>query len=933
MGQKSLIGRYPMHWHMVAEAGAGQYFKDSVVHRSFNRAITIHGTESTLVENNFCYDHIGHGLFLEDGSERFNIIRRNVVLGTKRPAPGEEILDTDNQFDTVQNRSPASYWITNPNNILIDNVAAGTPGTGFWFAFPQRPLNLSRDHPRFVDLEPYKEPLGEFRGNTAHSCGLGLDINDQISANDTLVINGEWANDGPFYFDDTTWYSNDIAIYAGIGGRRQNVVYRNNVFSDNITNLFLATYHLCEDSLMVADSGFALVPPNRTRTVYAVYDGAGRMKNNHLVGYNATNARFLQNIGAAIKHPNHYFEGLTFDPPTPVRSVLPNYDVIPPANMGANNPSHPRMWASVIVDVDGSISGVPNSSIISNHPFMMVGGETRPLEWTHTYRSDNRFAQVRLTYGVPFSATPNVSVVRTKPGTPTRGVYYINGYKEWHQLPVIVRDDFLYTYAYESLPSVRRVDLNFDDAEIGDYCLIRFKHFGQLSGLAVAGMTAQPSLAALKSSTSSGYFVEPGGDLYVRPVATTMLSTHRITWSSNIAMPVVDSDGDGISDGDEAAAGTDPFRAVDGTEPYVSTEFDVDGNFEHWADFRNTTNETVSGGVLTAHSTNTNSSMIERNLRIDGSEVEYMLLRIRASKNANARFFWSHLNAPGFAEARVRTLFYNGNNAWRVLAFPMHNHAEWQDQIITTFRLDPTKAADTTFEIDWIRASDGNVISTAPAQSTTRDTPTSALPFTLSDDIGKDPSYVVTASSSNPDLVPDANIALSGTGANRSVTVTPSPDSLGTATITLNVSNGTLTSASSFELSVFDGKQSWRQKHFGTTANTGTAADTFDANGDGESNLLKFATGQDPHGTTRVETGLTQDGNLLEFTFPRSVAALADGLIFTAEWSDTLAPNSWSVADITEEVLSDDGEVQIIKVTLPMGESGSRFVRLRVTQP
>lgn len=684
---------------------------------------------------------------------------------------------------------------------------------------------------------------------------------------------------------------------------------------------------------MVADSGFALVPPNRTRTVYAVYDGAGRMKNNHLVGYNATNARFLQNIGAAIKHPNHYFEGLTFDPPTPVRSVLPNYDVIPPANMGANNPSHPRMWASVIVDVDGSISGVPNSSIISNHPFMMVGGETRPLEWTHTYRSDNRFAQVRLTYGVPFSATPNVSVVRTKPGTPTRGVYYINGYKEWHQLPVIVRDDFLYTYAYESLPSVRRVDLNFDDAEIGDYCLIRFKHFGQLSGLAVAGMTAQPSLAALKSSTSSGYFVEPGGDLYVRPVATTMLSTHRITWSSNIAMPVVDSDGDGISDGDEAAAGTDPFRAVDGTEPYVSTEFDVEGNFEHWVDFRNTTNETVSGGVLTAHSTNTNSSMIERNLRIDGSEVEYMLLRIRASKNANARFFWSHLNAPGFAEARVRTLFYNGNNAWRVLAFPMHNHAEWQDQIITTFRLDPTKAADTTFEIDWIRASDGNVISTAPAQSTTRDTPTSALPFTLSDDIGKDPSYVVTASSSNPDLVPDANIALSGTGANRSVTVTPSPDSLGTATITLNVSNGTLTSASSFELSVFDGKQSWRQKHFGTTANTGTAADTFDANGDGESNLLKFATGQDPHGTTRVETGLTQDGNLLEFTFPRSVAALADGLIFTAEWSDTLAPNSWSVADITEEVLSDDGEVQIIKVTLPMGESGSRFVRLRVTQP
>ena len=86
MGQKSIVARYPMHWHMVAEGGVGQYFRDSVVRHSFNRAITIHGTESTLVENNFCYDHLGHGIFLEDGSERFNVIRRNVVLATKRPA-------------------------------------------------------------------------------------------------------------------------------------------------------------------------------------------------------------------------------------------------------------------------------------------------------------------------------------------------------------------------------------------------------------------------------------------------------------------------------------------------------------------------------------------------------------------------------------------------------------------------------------------------------------------------------------------------------------------------------------------------------------------------------------------------------------------------------------------------------------------------------
>lgn len=933
MGQKSITGRYPMHWHMIAEAGAGQYFKDNAVHRSFNRAITIHGTESTLVENNFCYDHLGHGVFLEDGSERFNVIRRNVVLGTKRPAPGEEILDTDNQFDDVQNRSPASYWITNPNNTFIDNVAAGTIGTGYWFAFPKKPLNLSLTHPRFVGLEPHKQPLGAFRGNTAHSSGIGLDINDQLSASDTLVINGEWANNGPFYFDDATWYANNIAIYAGIGGKRKNVVYRNNVFSDNETNLFLATYHLCENSLMVADSGFGLVPSSKTRTVYAIYDGAGRMKNNHLVGYSASNARFVQNVGAAIKHPNHYFEGLTFDPPTPVRSVLTNYNIIPTANVTENNPSHPRVWAQVIVDVDGSISGVPNSSIISNHPFMLTGGETRPLEWTNMYRTDNRFAQVRLTYGVALTSTPNVSVVRTKPGTPTRGVYYINGYKEWHQLPVIVRDDFLYTYTYEALPSVRQVDLNFDDAVIGDYCLVRLKDFGKLSGLAVTGMTSHGSLEALKASAASGFFKETNGDLYLRPVAKTTLEMFRVTWSTSITMPVVDSDGDGTSDGVEAAAGTDPFRAVNGSEPLVNSEFNVDGNFENWGSFANIANATVTGGVLSGQATTTGTNMIQSNLRVAGSEVPYLLVRMKASLNRNVRLFWSNLNATGFSASRERSIPYTGNNNWQVLAFPMLNHSDWQGQIITSLRFDPlSSATGATFEIDWIRASDGNLISTVSGQTIAAGSATSALPFTLSADIASEPSFVVTATSSNTDLVPNANIILGGTGINRTVTVTPAPNKTGTATITLTVSNGTLTSTSNFVTTVVGGKQAWRLIHFGTTSGTGTAADSFDASGDGEVNLLEFATAQNPHAATIATINFVEDGDLLEFTYRRSVDAMTEGMTFVVEWTDTLTPGSWNTVGVSEKVLSNDGKVQLVEASIPTSDNGQRFVRLRVVQ-
>jgi autotransporter-associated beta strand protein len=802
MGQKSIVGRYPMHWHMVAEGGVGQYFRDNVVRRSFNRAITIHGTESTLVENNFCYDHIGHGIFLEDGSERFNVIRKNVVALSKKPAVGEEILETDNAFNAPQNRSPSSYWITNPNNTFTDNVAAGTQGTGFWFAFPQKPLGPSLTHPRFAAMEPHKQPLGAFDRNTAHSCMLGLDINDQVSASDTLIANGEWANNGPFYFNDCTWYCNDNAIYAGIGGRRKNVVYWNNVFSDNEINLFLATYQLCEESLMVADSGFGLQPAGATRTVYAVYDGAGRMKKNHLVGYHATNARFLQNIGAAIKHPNHSFEGLTFDPPTPVRSVLTNYNIIPPADIGANDPGHPRIWAQVVVDVDGSISGVPNSSLVSNHPFLLTGAETRPSVWTNMYRSDHRFAQCRLEYGIPFGSIPNVSVVRTKAGSPTRGVYYINGYNEWHQLPLIVREDFLYTYSYETLPSTRRVDVKLDDAVVGDDFVVRFKDFGKLPGIAVTGMTSRASLAELKSGTTSGFFKETDGDFYIRPVATATQHTYTITWTSNVTIPVVDSDGDGVSDGAEAAAGTDPFRAVDGTEPFVDSEFNVTGNFEDWGAFAGIGSEAVTGGVLAGQTTSTNPQMIESNLRVSGSAVPYLLVRMKASQNGNAEMLWGRLGATTYTASRTVTVNYNGGNQWRVLAFPMQANAEWQGQIITNLRFDPTTVSGVQFEVDWIRASDGNFISTVPAQTILEDTATAALDFTLSADIADYTSFTVTGTSSNTALVPNANIVIAGSGENRTVTVTPAPNMNGTATITLTVSDGTLTSASSFLLTV-----------------------------------------------------------------------------------------------------------------------------------
>ncbi len=63
-------------------------------------------------------------------------------------------------------------------------------------------------------------------------------------------------------------------------------------------------------------------------------------------------------------------------------------------------------------------------------------------------------------------------------------------------------------------------------------------------------------------------------------------------------------------------------------------------------------------------------------------------------------------------------------------------------------------------------------------------------------------SLVVSASSSNTTLVPNSSIALGGSGANRTIVLTPANGQSGTTTITLNVSDGTVSTSTTFLLTV-----------------------------------------------------------------------------------------------------------------------------------
>jgi hypothetical protein len=131
-------------------------------------------------------------------------------------------------------------------------------------------------------------------------------------------------------------------------------------------------------------------------------------------------------------------------------------------------------------------------------------------------------------------------------------------------------------------------------------------------------------------------------------------------------------------------------------------------------------------------------------------------------------------------------------------------------------------------------------------------------------------------------------------------------------------------------------QQQWREAYFGTPFATGLAADQEDPNADGENNLLEFATGQNPHANTLAETTVALNGSDLAFCYARGLAAIADGIQFDVEWSDTLPAGSWStdgIADVIDPEIPADDLRQYRLATLPAGTSGRRFVHLKVTAP
>ncbi|HEX6995659.1 MAG TPA: hypothetical protein VF339_16125, partial [Gammaproteobacteria bacterium] len=187
MGQNLTLARYPIHWHLVGDAD-GQYIRNSAIHDTYNRCVTVHGTNNLLIENNVTYNTVGHCFFLEDGIEHGNQFVRNLGIQTKchtsKPCDPTNLApfgttDDGRNFKTAgqdaddvlipSDNTVSTFWITNPDNIYRDNVAAGSDSTGFWFALPQHPTGAFEGTALSQATWPRRIQVREFKGNVAHS--------------------------------------------------------------------------------------------------------------------------------------------------------------------------------------------------------------------------------------------------------------------------------------------------------------------------------------------------------------------------------------------------------------------------------------------------------------------------------------------------------------------------------------------------------------------------------------------------------------------------------------------------------------------------------------------------------------------------------------------------------------------------------------------
>ena len=414
MGQNMHLARYPIHWHLLGE-GKGQYIENSSIHDSYSRCVTVHGTNNVRVENNVAYNTVGHCYFLEDAVETGNQFIHNLGMMTKCHPDGKPCVPTNlgpigtegkTVFDPAgqsakdvlipSDNTAATFWITNPDNIFRDNVAAGSEATGFWLAFPQHPTGAFAGTEISKTTWPRRMRLREFKGNTAHSNFDGFMFDRGPEPNGHIRPGGHMALANPSdanspivetVIEDFTSYKNRN---SGMWARGEMDTFKNLKLADNAIGYTHASGNFGRsaftsrvvDSLFVGETeniGNPSTPaeiaygrslpepgiPDFPIRGYEFYDYRHELDNDTFVNYEDNATRKT----GAISYLLYTSFGMSTNN-TVQRAKFINAKPVyfPPMEKKWTNDDYGNVSykTSVFHDADGSVTGVPDSYILIN---------------------------------------------------------------------------------------------------------------------------------------------------------------------------------------------------------------------------------------------------------------------------------------------------------------------------------------------------------------------------------------------------------------------------------------------------------------------------------------------------------------------------------------------------------------------------------------
>lgn len=164
LGKEGILGRYALHYHLCGDSMRGSYVIGASIWDSDNRWLVIHGTNYLIVRDNVGYRSKGHGFYLEDGSEVYNVLDRNLAVAARpaRPLP--------KQMLTFDANDGAGFWWANSLNTFTRNVATENGQYGFRYE-AMMPLVLPVQQPdgsrKKVDIRTL--PFVRFEDNEGHS--------------------------------------------------------------------------------------------------------------------------------------------------------------------------------------------------------------------------------------------------------------------------------------------------------------------------------------------------------------------------------------------------------------------------------------------------------------------------------------------------------------------------------------------------------------------------------------------------------------------------------------------------------------------------------------------------------------------------------------------------------------------------------------------